>query len=290
MGIAGAQSTGPVGSRFYYQRDAVIVNGSPVVQPILDLGTITAATPAFTPTPVSLVDSDGGVRRVIDETVTQMEEVYDIKCNNLNLDNLALAFMANPPVVYDPVGTGLTTGQTGSAFTVVPHDSQPGRLVKISDANGNPVFGIASIEAIHFNASGGTALVPYDPTTGLGDYEVYSFERGLIRLMPTSTVATTPGKIYISYTTRAVLGLRTIFPQTQACTSKGKGILIWSRCSNAEQSARVGRFSLTPTTNTWSDSAYSDIGFRLRVLYDPTILINPAGAYSYWLGALPALA
>jgi len=289
MPNAGAQSLWLTGSRFYFQRDPIYVNGSPIVQPILDFGTVTPMTPAFTPTPVTLEDSDGGFLHIIAEQTTKMEEMYEVKCNNLNIDNLTLAFMASPAVPYDPAGDGLTTGQASTSLTGIIMQGTPGRLLKIADAAGNPVFGITSIDAIHVGTSGGTALTPYNASNGSGDYQVVSLERGLVRMLSTSTNFNTSGPLAVNYTPRAVIGNRTIYPQTQTCTSTGLGILVWGRCNNAEQSARVARFSVTPTTNTFEVSKYSEIGFRLRVLYDPTLTVNPAGHLSYWLGSLPSL-
>jgi len=135
MAVVGFQDFWVTGSRFYFQREPV----SSVVQPFVDLGVIQVASPTLEITKIELKDSDGGVKRVVDQKVTEINETYDITCSNLNGDNLSLLFLSAAPEAFSQSATQVESS---------PVYSHPGRLVKLLDANGIPIFGITSVEAV----------------------------------------------------------------------------------------------------------------------------------------------
>jgi hypothetical protein len=264
--IIGNQHAWLTGSRLYFERDPI----NNVKQPIIDFGKIEPVTPNLNVEKVKLVDSDGGVRRVIAEAIIGYDEQYEIRTTNLNQDNLALAFLAEPPQAFTQSATGVTN---------VAHYAVPGRLIKVKDANGNPVYGLSQIDAV--TGVGGTTTY----TAGT-DYEVVSLERGLIRMI-TGGAFSVAGNIEIDYTPRAVTGQRLITPQTVSCAIQGTALLFWGRCGNKQQTVREVRVSLTPTSNTFQVQDYSEVSFALQVLTDPNKAV-PAGRLLYWLGDLAA--
>ena len=92
----GFQDFWVAGSRFFYKRDAV----AGVEQPWIDLGVIESANPSFANEKIELVDGDGGVKTTVTETIVKTDETYEITCRNLNLENLALLFLSDPPSSY----------------------------------------------------------------------------------------------------------------------------------------------------------------------------------------------
>lgn len=264
------------GSRFFFQRDPI----GGTRQPIIDFGTIDPVSPEFEPETVSLVDSDGGIKQTVDERIIAQEETYDFTCYNINADMMALAFSADPP-------TDLT--QAATAKTDIKHYAHPGRLLKILDANydaaGDPArqtLGITSIDDIN-TAAGGLG----DDLVEGTDYEVVSLERGLIRLLPGSTVFTAAGDLFITYTPRAISGSRLITPRAGISTNiQGRGLVVWGRNNFAQQTARSARFSIIPQTPNLQIDDYSSLVLRARVLSDLS-LTEPAGRIEYWLGDQP---
>lgn len=266
MSLVGAQDFWLTGSRLYFQRDPLPDNtGALIEQPIVDFGRIDAVSPTMTPTVVNLLDSDGGMKRLVDQAMAQIDEKYSIKGSNLNMDNLALLFMGVPPTSFTQAATPITVSQ--KAF--------PGRLLKLKDANGVPVYGVTSITTVGASLVQGT------------DWEVVSLERGIIRMIATGSFATA-ASISITYVPRVISGLRRLLNPQTAAIVRGTGLLIWGRGLNTQQTVREARFSLSPSASTFSDSAFSDMSVDLNVLSDPTQAI-PAGRLLYWLGTEPSL-
>lgn len=264
MSIIGHQHSRILGSRCYFQRDPV--NG--VTQPIIDLGIIQGSNPTLEIGKVKLRDADGGILRTVAEEVNSIDESYEITTTNLNLDNLALLFMAEPPTAF---------AQAATPVTNAVHAAQPGRLVKIRTSTAF-VYGIASIDAV--TGPSGT------PTYVLGtDYEVVSLERGLIRMLATGSFAAA-GNIEIDYTPRVISGTRLITPHNIACSVYGTAMFVWSSCNNNEQMVREAKVSFTATSGTFQQSDFSTASFALAVLSDLT-KATPAGRLLYWLGNLP---
>jgi len=133
--VTGFQDYWIAGTRFYYRRDPI----ASVEQPLVDLGIIKTATPSITPTAVELYDPDGGVKSLADRRTTQIKESYDVTCANLSLQNLALAFMANPP----------TSFSQSAAEVTVTHWATPDGLIKLKDANAAFVYGLAAIGGVY---------------------------------------------------------------------------------------------------------------------------------------------
>jgi len=143
MAIVGHQDFWVAGSRFFYKRDPI----EGAAQPWIDLGVIQPVNPSLEIEKLELEDSAGGVKRTVDERVVKIDETFDITCNNLNLDNLALLFLADPPEAFNQIAE-IRQVQHGSLG-----DGQPiaGKLFKIheGDAARTPAYGIDVISGTH---------------------------------------------------------------------------------------------------------------------------------------------
>lgn len=273
MAIVGAQDFWLTGSRLYFQRDPV----ASVVQMHRDLGVIEPANPTLEIEKLELEDSDGGVKSTVTESVTKIDETYEITCSNLNPNNLALLFLANDPASFT---------QSASAVTDVRHYAHPGELVKLLDADydaatpGSPIFGITSIDDV--TGVGGSPTYVEDT-----DWETVDLQRGIIRMITGGAFAAAAA-ILIDYTPTAITGTRMVTPQGLLGTVEGNAVLIFGRGNNAQQSARYGRASLTPSSANLQINDYSNFVLSLKFLSDLTAA-TPAGNLLYWVGSVPAV-
>lgn len=274
MSISGHQDYWITGSRLYFQRDPL----GDTLFPVIDLGTITNSAPAITQTNVALQDGDGGIRRKVAVGTVAFDENYEVRCNNFNPDNAALLWGATGTVAHE---------QEATPVTDIEHTAHPGRLMKILDATGQPIYGITSVEAVEYD---GDNLV-------LGeDYEFVNPERGFIRFLqdsvnfPLDTVVEA-NNVLVSYTPREITdptSRRRINPQTLGCTSTGTAFFFWGKCGNQRQHVRHARVQISPTGATFPDDNWADWGLNLQILTDPNAEI-PAGELINWLGDLPTM-
>jgi len=132
MSNVGFQNFWVSGARFYYKRDDAD-DGTKF--PWIDLGVVKKATPNVTTEKVSLMDSDGGRKKLVDEAMTSIDESYDIQGNNLNPDNLALIFLANPPSEFTQAVTEYE----------VSHHVHPGKLLKLVDSDDVPMYKLGKV-------------------------------------------------------------------------------------------------------------------------------------------------
>lgn len=129
MGVVGFQDYWVTGSYLYFKRDDVGV----AKQPLFDVGVIETASPTTDVERLELEDSRSGQKRIVDETVTKLDESYDVVVSNINLDNLALLFLSESPAAYT---------QTAAQKLIV-HYAHSARLLKILDAtDGDPVYAL----------------------------------------------------------------------------------------------------------------------------------------------------
>jgi len=136
MSLKGFQDFWIPGTRVFVQKEST---GNP--NPMLDIGLIQSVTPTVTPTVLQLEDSDGGVKQLVDEALSQIVESYEVQTANMNLDNLALMFLSDDPEVTVQVHQDL----------LVSHYVHPERLVKLVDPQGEPIFNAWSVNGIMSN-------------------------------------------------------------------------------------------------------------------------------------------
>lgn len=142
MSNVGFQNFWVAGARFYYKRDD---KDDGTKFPWVDLGVVKKATPNVTTEKVSLMDSDGGRKKLVDEAMTSIDESYDIQCNNLSLDNLALIFLANPPSEFTQAVAQLE----------ISHHVHPGKLLKIVDGDGVNQYALGIVTAVTLRDAAG---------------------------------------------------------------------------------------------------------------------------------------
>ena len=193
MSVVGFQDFWVVGSRLHFQKETP---SGGVVQPLIDLGVIETANPAFEIEKLELEDGDGGVKTVVDESVVSINEAYDITCNNMNLDNLALLFQASDPSSY-------TQTAEEESVTIYTH---AGKLVKMvdDDAAATPLFMLSTIAGVlsapvsagvlstavltAINATTKTLTITGDITAGLSPGEAIVVKRaGLTNILNSRT-------------------------------------------------------------------------------------------------------
>ncbi len=135
MAVVGAQDFWVTGSRFYFQRDAI----DSVEQPWVDLGTIKPANLQQAIDKIELEDSDGGIRRIVDEAVTKINESYDIECNNLSPRNRALLMLSTDPEDF----------AQSAAESDVQHYAHVGSLLSIKAADNTQLFKLAAVAGVY---------------------------------------------------------------------------------------------------------------------------------------------
>lgn len=145
MSVVGFQDFWVTGTRFYFKRE----DQAGIEQPLLDLGVIQTASPKLEVTNITLDDADGGIKQIADQLVTKISEAYDITCSNLNHDNLGLMFLSNSPAAFTQ----------SAAAQKVAHYSWPGRLVKIKDSAGVPLFSLSAIAGVYAGTAPQTRVI-----------------------------------------------------------------------------------------------------------------------------------
>lgn len=263
MAIIGFQDVWVAGSRFYFERNS---GGG-----LVDLGTVSAATPSFETTTLELKDGDGGTMRTIDEVLTDISESYEVTVKNFNSENLALAFAANEPSAW--------TGST--ALSEVSHTAEvgAGKFVKLKTTAGLAVYNCSAVSTVKHNTGSPT----YVEDT---DYKVTSLSRGIIEIMSGGSISD-GDTIKVTTTSNSVSGTRLVYPQS-AGVIKGTGYIFWGRENNAEQTVREFTCSLQTSGATIGMDDYSEFTLTANVIGDVTETTEKAGKLIHFIGAAPA--
>jgi len=272
MTVSGVQEFWVVGSRFYFQNDDF------ANEALLDLGVIQVVSPTIETEKIELEDADGGVRRVVDEAITKMSETYDLVCNNFNLDNLAMLFMADKD-------SPATFSQTATEIQNVPHVAAigPGKHVKIKDLAGTWLYNLTSIVVKPQNPATTTTPIPLVEDT---DWEWVSKERGIINIIADGAISDLD-VLYIDIIPVVLEGSRLVYPQTGAIL-KGRAMLVWGRGNNLEQTVREADVTISTSAANFQVEDYSDFTLQAKVVSDVLETTEPAGKLLQFKGTLPA--
>jgi|GEM_PF-2429792 len=261
-GIVGFQDFWVAGSRFYFQEDG---QANPH---LLDLGTVGTISPNFEPTTLDLKDSDGGRENLIDQSFSDINESYEIECNNISSDNLNLFLFGDGRSTLNQDTTLLSND---AQFTVTEADFKPGAVIKLF-SNGVALYNLLTITAAIRTTGGAATLEKYDGTNpDTADYEVLSLERGLLRVFSTGTNSVVAGNVIQITGTADALNDgdgRKILPQKLGSPKKGTGFLFFSRNNGERQSVRKFRCSIVPNAANFQIEDYSTISFTVSVLTD----------------------
>lgn len=269
MPTVGFQDIWVVGARVFFRRDPILT----IVQPIRDLGIVTAFTPNIETEEAECEDTDGGVRVVVAKQVTRAEESYDLELKNLGPDGLSDLFLSTPAEEFTQSSTPVV-----DADQLATNPVRKGFLLPIETALGVHVQDLASIDAVK-DPTGVTTFVE-----GV-DFDVTSLQRGFIRIIEGGSIVE-GDLLKLSFTPNAISGLRKIIPLGQTLI-QGDIEIYLGRENNTRQTVRKGRASLLPTGTAFAIDAFSTYTLQATFLSDLT-LAEPAGDMVSFLGDLPA--
>ncbi|MEE8164381.1 MAG: hypothetical protein V3T64_02325 [Myxococcota bacterium] len=270
MAISGFQDFWIAGSRVFFKKDDIAT----VDQPIVDLGVLTeAATPAIEVTKAELQDTDGGRKQTVAEQVTEVTEEYTITTGNLNIDNLANLFSADPPEDF--------VQASAQQVDVSQDKAHLGFLLKLRGSDGEFIYNLTSIDAIKDS----TLVTTFVEDT---DWETVSLARGIIRIIAGGAI-TENDKVAATITPVALSGKRLAKPLSGAGAIKGTLILIYGREGNAEQTVREASATLSPAGATISVDEFSTVQFTVKITSDLSTPAQPAGRLLHFIGTVPAL-
>lgn len=267
MGVVGQQDLWVTGSRFYFVRDGD-ANAT-----LYDMGTVDTANPQFNNQVIEALDGDGGILKQIDEALIRQTESYDLATLNCSLDNLAAFYLSAVPETF--------TQPSGGSIAAVPHKVVlgPGRMCKLKDSAGNWLYNVATV--VVKAVGGGTTYVADT------DYKIISLPRGIIQFLDASALSE-GDTVEITVTLTALTGKRLVRPQTAGAAIKGKGVIVFGRGGNAQQTVREFSMSLTPSAANFQTTDYSKLTFSVKVLSDVTEATYPAGRILQMYGSIPA--
>lgn len=316
-GIVGNQDLWIVGSRFYFEQGA---RGS---GRIVDLGTVDVISPQLSTNIAELKDGDKGILRLLDQSITQIDEVYNITVKNFNLTNLNTLFLGGG------WGGGATaaTGDGTTAFVSLK--------LSLEDINniGGTINGASPVETI--TGAGGLYLFQLLGTLASGGEPVRNFvgtgtmtiggiaqveninwkwydkSRGIIQMVTLADSGASneynPDIIVTSNRATAFTGSnkstdliftpgngatygfaagRIMYPQTATLSSlTGTGHVYWTRGNGDFMSARSFPCQIQPAGAALSSDDYSSWTLAVTVLANSTVANEEAGRLQYATGA-----
>lgn len=273
-GIVGTQDLWVVGSRFFFKPDTTISDR------IIDIGTINTVNPSIEPTKVDLRDSGSGFAKIIDSSLTDISESFEITTKNFSRDNLSYLFVsaAAKELTEEADGSGeMTVTGTAADFAV-------GTLIKFynnsgTSATGNPVYNITANPtntATGFT-SGGLTLTVHDA------------QRGILKVATSNLVGS--GTIVITLTTTdpepVANNRRVLTPQTGTLARlTGRGYIYYSRNNFEYQTVREFKCQITPSSANFQVEDYSDFTLTAKALYEPTNTTAPFGRLVAFAGSV----
>jgi len=306
-GIVGNQDLWIVGSRFYFEQ------GTRGSGKMIDLGTVDVISPQLTTNIAELKDGDKGILRLLDQSITQIDEVYNITIKNFNLTNLNTLFLGGG-------WTGTSTAVTGSstAFDTLKLSLEDINNIggtintgeSITGAGGLYLFQLtASNEPVrNFVGTGGTMTIGGIPQVENTNWKWYDKSRGIIQIL---TLADSGGaaeyspditfsgnratalvggdNLPVVYTpSSAAYGFsagRVMYPQTATLSSlSGTGHVYWTRNNGEYMTARSFPCQIQPAGAALSADDYSSWTLAVTVLANSTVAGEEAGRMVYATG------
>jgi hypothetical protein len=271
-GIVGTQDHWVVGSRFFFKPESSISDR------IIDIGTVNTVNPAIEPTKVDLRDSGSGFSKIIDSTLTDIAESFEITTKNFSRDNLSYLFVSSAAKeLSEEADTAVQMVLTGAA-TAYP----VGTLVKVynNTGTGNTGQPVYNITANPTNAVSGFS--------GSITFVVHDAARGILRVSATTLAGT--GTITISLVTTdpepVTNNRRVLVPQTGSLSRlTGRGYIFYSRNNFEYQTVREFKCQITPSNANFQVEDYSDFTLTAKALYEPTNTTAPFGRLVAFAGS-----
>lgn len=257
-GIIGTTAAGTlqdlwiVGSRFYFQSDLRNL--------LVDFGTIDVVNPAIEPTKVELRDGASGLLKIVDSSLTEISETYEIVCKNFSRDNLTSLFLSSAPAILANDATGISYSNAALAVGDI-------FLLRNSANLNKPVYNLLTLGTV----TNGTAVI-------------HDAARGLVRCTSITGTLTITG----ATATAALTNNRGLLaPQGGSISSfAGRAQVFYGRDNNATQSVREFRCQLIPSSASFSTEDYSTFTMSATALYEPTQTTAPFGSFCTYVGSV----
>ena len=276
-GIVGTQDLWVVGSRFFFKPDNTNSDR------LIDLGTINTVNPAIEPTKVDLRDSGSGFSKIIDSTLTDISEAFEITTKNFSRDNLSLLFVSSDAKeLVEEADTAVAMSFAGAtaAYPV-------GTLIKMYNNSGTgntgqPVYNIAANPTT-------TSVTGFTGATSDFVCIVHDAARGILRV--TVNALTGTGTIVLTLVTTnpepVVNNRRILTPQTGSLSRlTGRGFIYYSRNNFEYQTVREFKTQITPSNANFQVEDYSDFTLTAKALYEPANTTAPFGRLVAFAGSI----
>ena len=311
-GIVGTQDLWIVGSRFYFEQ------GTRGSGKMVDLGTVDVISPQITTNIAELKDGEKGIQRLLDQSITQIDEVYNITIKNFNLANLNTLFLGG-----GWSGSSTVVSASSSAFDTLKLSLEDinnigGRINTTPDevitgAGGVYLFQMtSSSENIrNFVGTGGSLTIGGVTQVEGTNWKWYDKSRGLIQIITLAdsggasgateyspditfssgraTAFATGTSIALLFTpSSATFGFgagRVMYPQTASLGNlAGTGHVYWTRNNGEYMTARSFPCQIQPAGAALSADDYSSWTLAVTVLANSTVAGEEAGRVVYATG------
>ena len=305
-GIVGTQDLWIVGSRFYFEQ------GTRGSGKMIDLGTVDVISPQLTTNIAELKDGDKGILRLLDQSITQIDEVYNITIKNFNLTNLNTLFLGGG-------WTGSSTAVTGnsSAFDTLKLSLEDINNIGGTINSGESITGAGGLYLFQMTAggepvrnfvgTGGTLTIGGITQVENTNWKWYDKSRGIIQILTLAdsaaseyspditfsgnraTAFSSGSSIELIFTpSSAAFGFgagRVMYPQTATLSSlSGTGHVYWTRNNGEYMTARSFPCQIQPAGAALSADDYSSWTLAVTVLANSTVAGEEAGRMVYATG------
>lgn len=279
--VAGAQQDlWVVGSRFFFKPDNANSDR------IIDLGTINTVSPNLEPSKVDLRDTGSGLAKIIDTSLTDIVETYEITTKNFSRDNLSYLFISSSPAEL--------VEEADNAFAFEIANATPGMfpvgtLIKLynNSAGGSnqPIYNISAVPSV---------AVPGAWTGSTFTIVVHDGPRGIVRVTANGYTGTNTGTLTITGNSTAgtdpeplVNNRRVLRPQEGNLTRlTGNGSIFWARNNFEYQTVREFRCQITPSSANLQTEDYSEFSLTVKALFDSSSSTQPFGRLVAFAGTV----
>lgn len=237
-----------------------------------ELGDVDVIPPNFAPTTITHKTGRTGRLIIREQRVTEYAETFNVVTQNLSLENQLYLYGATSVGNY----TQSSTPITDSTQTVAALDS----IVPILNAQGEPVYNIASIQAVKVGATTKTEGTDWVATPDM-------LKLGYILIPAGSTIVV--GPILVSYTPVAIASAKRVMNPWTAGVIKARCQFFWMQEDMTDVLARdmVDCSIVAAGAPNLSTTDYSNMTLTFTVLGKPGSSSSPAGRLLHPIGPVP---